>query len=266
MKYKLLYTKQKNETAGGAYWQGADFNVHLKLTDYQTTYQYLLKNYLPPLNILEAGCGIGRWVIQLSKANYNVTGIELEEEALNIIKLHYTADNITLVHGDIFEMPFPDKTYDIVISLGVLEHFEDTIVQQKAFKEHIRVLKDDGVFLITVPFLSCIRFFIHVPFLYLLSFVRKLKNKKEYFSEYRYSKSEFEKIIKNANLKIVYVVYDDLLPPYNFGLMDYPIRKLFKDKKTQYKINSFGIIIFKILWKIHPKLVSGGIGFVCQKY
>ena len=265
MKYKIKYPKQKEEKAGGAYWQGADFNEHLKLTDYQTIYHYLLKNYPPRQKVLEAGCGIGRWVIPLAQNKYDVTGIELEEEALHIIRQNYTDNNMTLVHGDIFKMPFPDQTFDMVISLGVLEHFGDIKVQQKAINEHFRVLKDDGVILITVPFLSLIRFFVHFPFVKLVSLVRKIKKKNEYFSEYRYSRRAFEKAIRKAKLKVVDIVYDDLLPPYNFGLMDYPVRKLFKGNEISYKLNKFGTSFFKFLWKIHPMLVSGGIGFVCKK-
>jgi len=266
VKYKLLYPRQKNETAGGAYWQGADFKEHLKLTEYQTTYRYLLRNYPPPLNILEAGCGIGRWVIPLSKGNYTVTGIELEAVALKTIKHNYPTDKFTLVHGDIFKMPFPDKSYVMVISLGVLEHFEDIVVLRNVISEHKRVLKDDGIFLITVPLLSIVRLIFHIPFLKLVTLVRYFKKKKQYFSEYRYGKKEIQQVLESCDLKIVSTVYDDLLPPYNFGLMDYPIRKLFRDKQIQYGINKFGCFVFNVLWKIHPKWVSGGVGFVCKKY
>ena len=54
------------------------------------------------------------------------------------------------------------------------------------------------------------------------------------------------------------------MPPFNFGFMDYPIKKVFK-ATDPYKLNKLGCIVFKYLWKIHPKLVSGGIGFVCRK-
>jgi len=265
MKYKLNYLKSKEETVGGAYWQGADFNEHLKLTGYQTTYQHFLQNNRASKKILEAGCGIGRWVIPLAKKKFDVTGIELEKEALRIIRHNCRSEKIPLVCGDIFHMPFTDKAYDIVISLGVLEHFETSDLQQAALKEHTRILKDDGILLITVPYISWIRILIHLPFLKLVSFVRILKNKKEYFSEYRYSRNAFESIISYANLKVVDIVYDDLIPPYNFGLMDYPVRKLFKNKKRPYILNQFGRLVHKFLWDIHPKLISGGIGFVCQK-
>jgi len=265
MKYKLRYPKPKKETSGGAYWQNADFIEHLKLTDYQTTYQYLINNYPPPLKILEAGCGLGRWVIPLAEKGYDVTGIELEEEAIKIIIKNYNSTNMTLVHGDVFKMPFTDKSFDIVISLGVLEHFEKPEIQKEAIIEHLRVLKDEGVFLITVPYLSFIRLVFHLPWVKFVSIIRKLKNKKEYFSEYRYSKNEFKKIISNSGLEIIDIVYDELLPPHNFGFMDYPIKKLFKDTTGQFKLNKIGQIVFKILWKIQPKLVSGGIGFICKK-
>ena len=125
MKYKCYKKIQKNPKKGGDYWRNFNFDEHLELTEYQTTYQYLIRHYAPPQNILEAGCGLGRWIVPFSKKGYQVTGIEIENEALEIIEHHYRADNLSLVNGDIFNMPFQDETYDIVLSLGVLEHFEN---------------------------------------------------------------------------------------------------------------------------------------------
>jgi len=85
MKYKLFYKKQKNEKTGGAYWKNTNFNEHLKLTKFQTSYKFLVNKNKENLKILEAGCGLGRWLIPLSKDNHEVTGIEIENDALNII-------------------------------------------------------------------------------------------------------------------------------------------------------------------------------------
>ena len=266
MKYKCYKNREKLPTKGGDYWREVDFDEHLKLTEKQTTYNYLLKNYPPPGKILEAGCGLGRWVIPLAKENYNVTGIEIEEEALNTIKQNFKAENLTLIHGDIFNMPFEPDAFDIVISLGVLEHFEDPVLQQKAIYEHIRVLKKGGYFLVTVPYLSILRLLFHIPFLKIVTLIHKIKRKQHYFAEYRYNKREFKKILEKAGLKIVDFIYDELYEPDNFGLtIDYPVREIFRKKNAQYKLNSFGKLVFKIFWKIYPGLISGGIGFVCTK-
>jgi len=267
MKYRLLAQVKKDQNEGGDYWQDADFHEHLKLTPYQTTYQYLLKHFTPPLKVLEAGCGIGRWVIPMSQEKYNVTGIEIKEEAINVIAQNYSSENLTLVVGDIFNMPFPDNSFDIVISLGVLEHFEHKHTLVKAIVEHKRIMKEDGIFIITVPHISLIRFLFHLPFIKLVSFVRYFKGKREYFTEYRYTGNEFGKILKKNNLKIIDKIYDDLLPPYNFGLtVDYPINKFFRSKDNiQYKLNKTGISFFRFFWNIHPVFISGGIGFICKK-
>ncbi len=140
-------------------------------------------------------------MIPLSENGYEVTGIEIEPEAINIIKKNYISNNLNLVVGDIFKVPFNNKYFDVVISLGVLEHFEEEEVLNRALREHIRVLKDDGMFLVTVPFLSFIRLIVHAPYVKLLSVVRYFKNKKEYFSEYRYSKNEFIKVLENNGSK-----------------------------------------------------------------
>lgn len=266
MKYKCFKKEQKNETSGGAYWVDADFDEHLKLTEYQTTYQHLVKTYDKPRSLLEAGCGIGRWVIPLSKEGFDVTGIEIEQEAVDTLNQHFKADNLAVVQGDIFDMPFEDGTFDHVISLGVLEHFEDKAVQRKAIQEHMRVMKDDGRFLITVPYLSFVRLMIHVPFLQLVKLVRYFKGTKSFFTEYRYGKSEFEQVIKDNGMVVEEIVWDDMTDPYNFGLtVDYPINRFLKDGRVQYKGNGLGNSLFRMLWKISPALVSGGIGFVCKK-
>jgi SAM-dependent methyltransferase len=267
MKYRLFKQIKKNETSGGDYWEDADFSDHLNLTCYQTTYLHLLKKYSTEKSILEAGCGIGRWVIPLSKTGYNVTGIEIESKALEVLEQNYQSPNLKLVVGDIFKMPFKNEEFDIVISLGVLEHFEEKQVQNAAIEEHKRVMRKDGIFLVTVPHLSLLRFLVHAPFVKLVSFVRFLKGKKEFFTEYRYSKREFRAILESNGLEIIETVYDDLLPPFNFGLtVDYPLNVFFKNKdKVQYKLNNFGVSVSKILWKINPQIVSGGIGFVCRK-
>nr|WP_115094497.1 class I SAM-dependent methyltransferase [Synechococcus sp. UW106] len=49
---------------------------------------------------------------------------------------------------DIQNLSFDDKSFDLIISSDVMEHVED---YKRAFKEILRVLKDDGVYIFTIP-------------------------------------------------------------------------------------------------------------------
>ena len=62
-------------------------------------------------------------------------------------------DHLHVLMGDMRTLPFPDASFDKVFTISVLEHVfppvgGDTI----ALRELARVLKDDGVLVVTVPF------------------------------------------------------------------------------------------------------------------
>lgn len=266
MKYKCFRKFGAETTGHGDYWRGAAFHEHLALTPYQTTYRYLLKHYPSPRRILEAGCGIGRWAIPLAMENYEVTGVDVEAEALDTIRQNYHGPNLNLVRGNVSDMRFDSGLFDVVLSLGVLEHFEESAAQERAIREHARVMKDDGILLVTVPFVSAVRLMFHMPYLKLLSVARFLEGKKEGFTEYRYSAGTFKKVLERCNLSVVHVLYDELLQPYNFGLtVDYPINRFFRSRGQAYTTNDLGKTVFNGLWNIWPGFISGGIGFVCKK-
>jgi len=60
-----------------------------------------------------------------------------------------TADKlIGVLRGDARRLPFPDATFDVVITSEVLEHIQDDVA---AIAEMVRVLKPGGRFAATVP-------------------------------------------------------------------------------------------------------------------
>lgn len=52
------------------------------------------------------------------------------------------------VPGEIDELPFEDRSFDLVCAFDVIEHTED---DRRTFSEVSRVLKDEGVFVLSVP-------------------------------------------------------------------------------------------------------------------
>ena len=98
------------------------------------------------VKILDAGCGegfISRMIVS-AFPGVVVTGLDYTNEALEIAR--EMGEDVTYVQGDIMDMPFENKEFDIVVCTEVLEHLDDP---DKAHSELLRVSKW-GV-LVTVP-------------------------------------------------------------------------------------------------------------------
>lgn len=93
--------------------------------------------------ILEVGCGMGRDLVQFARNGAIVTGIDLSDESIRLAKLNFKFNNLKgdIFVGDAENLVFPDNSFDMVYSYGVLHHTTDT---QKAINEIYRVLKPEG--------------------------------------------------------------------------------------------------------------------------
>ena len=103
--------------------------------------------------ILDAGCGIGRDCEYFVKNNFDIYGIDLDEEAIQNTKLRvglWNAD-FDLSHflvANLVEIPFPDNSFDFVISSAVLHFSKDRVQFKKLFEELVRVLIPGGILFI----------------------------------------------------------------------------------------------------------------------
>lgn len=97
----------------------------------------------PPSKVLEIGCGTGNVSSFLARNGYRVTGCEVYKEAIDKAWPGYDK-----VQGDAATLPFRDNTFDVVGMFDVLEHFNDEL---PLLKEARRVLKKDGILVVTVP-------------------------------------------------------------------------------------------------------------------
>ena len=95
--------------------------------------------------ILELGCGSGRHLDHLRSQGYrNLTGIDINEEAFEVMAEHYPrlAETGTFLTGDIEDhlSEFDDDAFDVVYTVETLQHIhpEDTWV----FEEVARVTGD----------------------------------------------------------------------------------------------------------------------------
>src|SRR3989344_1014467 len=104
------------------------------------------------LNILDVGCGTGIMLKKLSKFG-TIYGIDPSKKALDFCKKR-NLNNVR--EGTIQHIPFQDCTFDVVTVLDVLssKHVSNDI---QGLKEVKRVLKPDGVVVITDSAMKCLR-------------------------------------------------------------------------------------------------------------
>lgn len=103
-----------------------------------------------PKRILDAGCGRGFYVYALSMLSFpkEICGIDIKEEYLKVAKQNCIDKRVQLQQTSIYNLPFPDEYFDCVISSEILEHLKD---DGKALQELKRVIRKNGILLITVP-------------------------------------------------------------------------------------------------------------------
>jgi SAM-dependent methyltransferase len=92
--------------------------------------------------VLDVGCGSGTLNLLKSKKVYLV-GADLSEKGLKQALLA-GYDHAVLCDG--YDVPYPDKTFDYIVSLDVLGHIENE-VKDVYLAEWVRLLKDDGAML-----------------------------------------------------------------------------------------------------------------------
>ena len=132
------------------------FNEDKRLTrrhgivEYITTMKYIHKYLKTKKNpkIIDVGAGTGKYSIALHNEGYDVTAVELVKHNLMYIKK--ANPNIKSYQGNALNMKrFKDKTFDIVLLFGPMYNLISEEEKLKELSEAKRILKDDGIILIS---------------------------------------------------------------------------------------------------------------------
>lgn len=93
--------------------------------------------------VLDIGCGTGRWTKFIATKARFVEAVDPSNAIFAADKLLKNVKNVRLSQASIDTLPFPDETFDFVMSIGVLHHIPDT---RKALNDCVKKVKKGGFF------------------------------------------------------------------------------------------------------------------------
>jgi len=135
-------------------WERLDENIYSRINF--ILHMDFIKEYIfSGAKILDAGCGAGRFSVELARLGCEVTLFDISEEQLRIAKLkieeyHLEQQVKDYIQGDIRDLSvFPDNNFDLVLCYGApLSYIIEG--RETAMKELTRVTKTDGTVAVSV--------------------------------------------------------------------------------------------------------------------
>lgn len=109
-----------------------------------------LKGYIQPGDkILDLGCGNGRFYETVNKVkNTAYTGVDASQKLIKIARKNYPQAKFQKENG--LNLPFAEKSFNKVFTIATFHHVPGQKLRHKFLKEARRVLKEDGLLLVTV--------------------------------------------------------------------------------------------------------------------
>lgn len=100
--------------------------------------------YINNGNLLDIGCGNGRFLHGMKQLGWSVKGVEFNGSAVSVC----IKSNLDVHHGDLFSAKFDNESFDVINLSHVIEHVPDP---QALFFEVSRILKPGGLFSVKTP-------------------------------------------------------------------------------------------------------------------
>jgi ubiquinone/menaquinone biosynthesis C-methylase UbiE len=116
------------------------------------------------LKVLEIGCGLGTDGAQFAEAGADYTGVDLTEAAVDLARKRFDLFDLkgNFRTADAENLDFPDESFDLVYSHGVLHHTPET---GEAIEEIHRVLRPAGRAVVMLYHRNSYNFRVNISFL-----------------------------------------------------------------------------------------------------
>ncbi len=203
----------KKSTDGFHYWDTSwdirgiqSFSDHTTLIE-EAKWRHFrqdLKGYTG--STLEVGCGSGHFSALLAASGFETILLDYSPSAIKCAKNSFVnlrgRERKRYILGDACTIPIGSNAVDVVLSCGLLEHFEDPML---SLREMVRVLREGGLFYADI----CPR---KMSLIGLFDF---LYRNKEGWYEAKMNKVQIRKILERSGLENIRVFGAGILPPRN---------------------------------------------------
>jgi SAM-dependent methyltransferase len=108
----------------------------------------------PGMAILDFGCGRGNWTVEMARRGGRAVGVDIAERSLETARRYayrLSPDRARFVLGSLPEAGLPDSSFDLAVSLCVLEHIPNLSAVLETVR---RLLKPGGVWIASVDALG----------------------------------------------------------------------------------------------------------------
>jgi SAM-dependent methyltransferase len=91
---------------------------------------------------LDVGCGTGALAARLAGAGYETVGVDPSEGMLEVLRRR--SPHVRAVRASAESLPFPDDSFDVVLTVAVLHHIADRDRVRRTLAEMVRVARPNG--------------------------------------------------------------------------------------------------------------------------
>ena len=135
--------------ADPAYLHGASVREQARLArrTADTSAAFFLPHLRPGMRMLDCGCGVGSITVGLARAVAPGEAVGIDVQPAQIARARalgaeHGADNARFEVGSVYELPFPDASFDAAFANTLFMHLAEPL---RALREMQRVLKPGGV-------------------------------------------------------------------------------------------------------------------------